>query len=496
MKRKRRRVLYGVLLVGILYLLLLIPSASPVIPPAEPSPSARQFLWNQDARWDSLEAIYASARKAGCDAIRPLLDSSRAGLEAMLTKIEKDSVTPASPELPQLENKFFSLGPLVGACPKSVPSYLALAERLRSALKHQSEHWNLDDRAARETLYRLLYGARSAAEEIILQAPPEDRPPALLVGTDEPSATPAAALLGVKIHSGDILVSRGGAPTSALIARGNDFQGNFSHIALVHVDSSSGKMSIIESHIERGVVISTPEEYLHDTKLRVMVLRLRSDLPALVRDPLLPHRSASFMLGRARERHIAYDFSMDYGDTTKLFCSEVASSAYAAFGMHLWMGISHLSTPGVRSWLAEFGVNHFETQEPSDLEYDPQLRVVAEWRDPETLRKDHIDNAVTDAMLEGAERGDRLGSNLFLLPPARFMKSYSLLLNLFGIVGPVPEGMSATTVLHHKFYTERHEAGVAAVVKEAERFRSEHGFEPPYWEMLKMARRALVSGST
>jgi hypothetical protein len=56
--------------------------------------------------------------------------------------------------------------------------------------------------------------------------------------------------------------------------------------------------------------------------------------------------------------------------------------------MALWMGISHISSPGLRKWLSAFGVTHFETQEPSDLEYDPQLVVVAEWRDPETLRKD------------------------------------------------------------------------------------------------------------
>jgi hypothetical protein len=53
--------------------------------------------------------------------------------------------------------------------------------------------------------------------------------------------------------------------------------------------------------------------------------------------------------------------------------------------------------------------------------------------------------------------------------------------------------MSATTVLYHKFYSERHGAGVAAVSKDAERFRAERGFEPPYWEMLKMARRALAT---
>lgn len=46
------------------------------------------------------------------------------------------------------------------------------------------------------------------------------------------------------------------------------------------------------------------------------------------------------------------------------------------------------------------------TPEPSDLEYDPQLRVVAEWRDRDTLWQDHLDNAVVDVMLESAERGE------------------------------------------------------------------------------------------
>ena len=39
----------------------------------------------------------------------------------------------------------------------------------------------------------------------------------------------------------------------------------------------------------------------------------------------------------------------------------------------------------VVNWLSDFGVEHFITQMPADLEYDPQLSVVAEWRDPETL---------------------------------------------------------------------------------------------------------------
>src|SRR2546422_8130369 len=90
--------------------------------------------------------------------------------------------------------------------------------------------------------------------------------------------------------------------------------------------SISHTASVIEAHIERGVAVSTADGYLRDKKLRIMVLRLRADLPALIADPLLPHRAASLALERARSGHIAYDFDMDYTDPSRLFCSEVASS--------------------------------------------------------------------------------------------------------------------------------------------------------------------------
>ena len=82
---------------------------------------------------------------------------------------------------------------------------------------------------------------------------------------------------------------------------------------------------------------------------------------------MLPHRAATRSIERARLETIPYDFAMDYGDPSKLFCSEVASAAYTELGLTLWMGISTISNPGLRRWLASFGVEHFETQEPSDL---------------------------------------------------------------------------------------------------------------------------------
>jgi hypothetical protein len=297
----------------------------------------------------------------------------------------------------------------------------------------------------------------------------------------------------VKIHSGDILISRGGAATSALIARGNDYAGNFSHVALVYVDPKTSLASIIEAEIECGVRISSLEEYLRDVKLRVMVLRLRSNIPAVIADPLLPHRAAEYALRRTEQKHIPYDFSMDFSDSSKWFCSEVASTAYRLQGINLWMNLSHISSSGLRIWLAGFGVRNFATQEPSDLEYDPQLQIVAEWRDLETLRKDHLDNAVTECLLDGANAGDPLRYNHFMLPVARIAKLFSVALNSVGLVGPVPEGMSASSALRNRWYTQRHEAIVAAVEEEAKRFERTKGYAPPYWRLIEMAQNAKSS---
>jgi hypothetical protein len=181
---------------------------------------------------------------------------------------------------------------------------------------------------------------------------------------------------------------------------------------------------------------------------------------------------------------------MDYQDSSKLFCSEVASAAYRELGLTLWMARSHLSSPGLRAWLSAFGARHFETQEPADLEYDPQLRVVAEWRDPETLWKDHVDNAVIDAMLEGADAGDTLAYARSLLPLARATKAWSVVLNSLGKTGPIPEGMSATAALRNKTFSSVHASIHVWLLSLAEEFKKENGYRAPYWELARLARQA------
>ena len=175
-----------------------------------------------------------------------------------------------------------------------------------------------------------------------------------------------------------------------------------------------------------------------------------------------------------------------------MFCSEVASYAYRKNGLQLWPSLSTISSTGVVNWLHDFGVENFITQMPSDLEYDPQLSVVAEWRDPETLFKDHIDNAVMDALLEQANKGVMVGYDHWKLPFVRMVKGYCIVKNWFGKPGIIPEGMSATTALKNQRLVAMNKKIKDEVLKMSGNFRQANNYRPPYWQLVKFAKEAAA----
>ncbi|HZI28885.1 MAG TPA: hypothetical protein VFD64_12025, partial [Gemmatimonadaceae bacterium] len=269
-KTLRRPYLIVLGAIAVTILALASPAGSPAM--ADAPAGAAPFVWGRDSLWSALESSFAAGRADGCTHER-VARAAADSIDRTLLRLRKERVSAASPVLDSLEDTFFRVAPMAAACGALANDYVALQGRLREAIKWQATRWDLTSRDVRDRLYRSLYGSRAATEEVMLQH--QDSVQALLMGSPVSSATPWATSNGVVLHSGDILVSRGGYPTSALIARGNDYPGNFSHIAFVHVDSATRAISVIEAHIDRGVVVATADQYLADKKLRVMLLRLR-----------------------------------------------------------------------------------------------------------------------------------------------------------------------------------------------------------------------------
>jgi hypothetical protein len=481
-------------------LLLIVAVAGLVLlvwPDSSPSPlsvaDSRPFTWDRMSLFNVLEQEFSAARAASPDA----LDQQAAALErrgsGLLNVIQRSGAAAPMNEMAELESIQFRLAALGAADRSLLPRTEAFIQAARASVMHAAADWPDTRRDVREAIYRVIEGGRTAIEEAAVQHPP-DTLPALAMIEDVPSAAPSAVVNGVTVHSGDIVLSRGGAPTSALIARGNDFPGHFSHAALVHVDPGTGMVAVIESLIEHGVVLTTLNHYLEDKKYRILLLRLRSNHPALSKDPLAAHHAASAMLARAKSRHIPYDFTMDWKDSSAFFCSEVPYHAYQSIGVDLWSSPSHLSSPGLVAWLGSLGVRHFVTLVPSDLEYDADLAAVAEWRNPETLRQDRFDNATMDALLESADQGARLTYSWYAVPVARIVKGWSALEGGAGLTPRIPPGMSATTALRVDALRHRIHPTLRRAVEEASRaFAQTHGYEAPYWTLMEMARTARAT---
>ena len=482
MKNGKKTVIKITAFLALVYAVLLIPDTentnvhvSNTIP----------FAWNNNIQWNMLEHTFEQAKLQPTALVNSKADTLFASCNKLLLQFERDKDTAI---LANLTQQYFYLAALIAAVPAKTDSLIQLYNHTRVAIKQQSIYWDVQQICNRQLLYKSLYGLRAATEEVLLQTNKNVFNNVLQVQS-EISKTPATNILGMQVHSGDLLISRGGASVSALIARGNDYPGNFSHVAQLYVDES-GKAFVIEAHIEKGVAISTVEQYLADKKLRILVLRPRANLPVIIKNGMLPHDAAKYIMQLAASKHIPYDFKMDYFDSTAMFCSEVCSYAYKKFGVQLWQCQSTIASAGIVNWLQVFGVQHFITQMPSDLEYDPQLSIITEWRASASLKKDHLDNAVIDELLQQADAGKKIDYNIFMLPIARCIKGWCIIKNICGSIGIIPEGMTATQALKNESFEQMNVTLKTKAIKLADNFMIKNKYYPPYWKLISICKEA------
>ena len=483
-----KKFLKFVLLIIVLYFLLLIP-----IPQSQKEvqmASRNPFIWGQDKLWDQLEVSFKNAKEIPSGALDSIVNKMTIETDSIFNENEDKLLKPNDPFYTSIEKRFFNIAPLIAAQKVKSDWYIRFYNQVRKKMKNDSRSWDMGHELTRNLTYRILYGMRATVEEILLQSSDDQFITTTFV-SNEPSVTPSVIVLGIEVHSGDLLISRGGAEVSAFISRGNDYPGNFSHVAIIHIDKETNEPYFVEAHIEKGVALASLDEYLNDKKLRFMVMRPRADLLQMIENPMLPYEASLYIYNESQTRHIPYDFKMDYYDSSAMFCSEVGSYAYKHSGIELWEFESTISSSGIINWLNDFGVENFVTQMPSDLEYDPMLSVVAEWRNKDILFQDHLDNAVMDALISRANEGENLDYNNWLLPIARTIKAYSFFLNLIGKDGIIPEGMDAQTALKNNNFVDRFNICKTSTESKIKSFKEKNKYLPPYWQMVRMAEESL-----
>lgn len=207
------------------------------------------------------------------------------------------------------------------------------------------------------------------------------------------------------LQSGDVLLSRGNAYSSAAIARigRNDYQ--FSHLSFVYKDPQTQDLSTTEAHIEIGSVTNPLMEHINGKNAREVVFRhhdstLAHQASAAVYEKVLAHQKKGV--------NIEYDFSMNLKDDSRLFCSEVISYGFKL--VEPQSDLPHFKskfTPGIIPFLNAIGVpatekniETLETFSPGDIQFDPRFELVAEWRNPAKMEESRIKDFILTKIFE------------------------------------------------------------------------------------------------
>jgi len=200
------------------------------------------------------------------------------------------------------------------------------------------------------------------------------------------------------LKSGDIILSRGKAYTSAAISSLGEFDTQFSHLSIVYRDDQ-GKLWTVESHIEVGAFVRPIEDHIKDKNFRSMIFRFD--------DEYLAYEAAKFIYYKVKNAsdstgNIFYDFAFDQESSENLFCSEIASHAFEHVSMDqvkLPMFRSKLQSRKPR-FVQKLGIKASESFIPSDIEIDPRFKMIAEWKNApgiaDSLEKDAVLRAMYD----------------------------------------------------------------------------------------------------
>ncbi len=231
----------------------------------------------------------------------------------------------------------------------------------------------------------------------------EDAAPApwlVAPGADAPATLPSLDSILPVLETGDVLVTRGTALSSAGIAHMGRLDGQFSHNALIH-QASDGDLHTVEAYLERGALTQPVPKFLHHDLGRIVVMRYRGE-PGRAR---LAARRAWDRI--ANGPPMDYDAQFDSDDHRALFCSEVARWAFTGNLDDGPTGVPYDLTVFDKERNATlFEAMSIEvdvTSAPVDMLYAPRFDIVAEWRDPEMLDTMRRHDVVVESMFSWME---------------------------------------------------------------------------------------------
>lgn len=223
--------------------------------------------------------------------------------------------------------------------------------------------------------------------------------------------------LAANLQTGDIILTRSDASVSGVVSRVADSPHQYAHLAVVYRDEETGEISTLEKLIERNLVVSSIEEWQKKSLSRLAVFRFRAEFRELAVESVRNLKATVDLIEEAGGRFI-YDFRYDDGVSNRQQWPKDIETPLGLMSRYPRTHCSGLLEICVGPLIPEFPVFPSSLKEvdsrfldylqiqtpslfmPSDLEVDPFVELVAEWRQPSRLRNTQIMDIVVDRSLQ------------------------------------------------------------------------------------------------
>lgn len=380
-------------------------------------------LVRESAKSGSGKAVVNGARSAQTGPRRSLIADIR-GVEQSLNQIDLRPETMEA-ELERMYQFLLNADPStfdLQEISSNAESIIRSAFRLRLALRERVLQWTQEGRITDRSMaaIRNILRAGRYLEDTIGESV-EPQLQHLTRRNQEGYALPFQGLSPIVLtpdnknfgywdfKAGDLILMRGSSPVSAAIARVTSVASQFSHVGMVHVDPATGGKYLVEALIETGAHIVPLDKELSSSIARMVVYR-----PV---DEALGLRASTFAYEKVSEslasgRRIRYDFSMNFADPERLFCSELVSWAYESVSARTFRIPLHRSKIALknRDFLRRITIadSTNDTFAPGDIDLDSRFRVVAEFRDFKRTETSRVDDLILDRIFQWMETENRV----------------------------------------------------------------------------------------
>ena len=200
-----------------------------------------------------------------------------------------------------------------------------------------------------------------------------------------------------QFKSGDIIIVRNSSFVSAIISRIGDEDGQFSHAAMLYIDKK-GKKFILESLISKGAVIVPFKEWKrHNLHSRVVLYRYTN--PNVAKNAA--KRLHQFIEKSHKKKYtVLYNFKM-IPSHNEFYCSELVQYGYRLAGIkHLPTFPTSFHIISNHPFLKDLTIEAMKAFSPNDVEVEPSVDLVAEWRNYDLTRESRIEDVIQTKVLQ------------------------------------------------------------------------------------------------